>query len=489
MENNEYEKKIRKLKEENETMKSNESSLKEQIESKEKELIQLRIKLKEIKSLNNATYLYNTNNNTNNYRSKSNLSKSNSSINIYKDNLTDKKENNNTKNFTTNVNNINLFNKKNNNSIYNNKHTNNQIKKIKRNTNHIHNHNITLSNCNSTISLQNYRKFSHSKAKKKYNNSINYFNKKYINNLTTILLKEPKNKKKYKKIINKNSGNTSNIVNKSMLDLFPSRNLTYLLNNNKYKSNYNNSNIHNSNKKKNKDNKSLNITHNTINMNKNNVMINLNANIINTNTPIENYKVQQKLLEYKKYINKKLNEFNKGKKVLKNSQIFSIPNKVKKSNNKKKEVFSTCSVHYKRINKHVTKKTKPDDNKRKNSPNKIAKNVKMHFNSNSFNKITTLKKNINNSVNSIDKKNSRLLNLTKNNYDTNTYNVKKNPTKIINNINFNSNNSNINVPSRSSSNNSKSSLNIMKNKTKSKTKNKFVQKPTLKNFVFIKSGI
>ena len=39
-------------------------------------------------------------------------------------------------------------------------------------------------------------------------------------------------------------------------------------------------------------------------MNKNSVLINLNANIINTKTPIENYKVTQKLMEYKKYLNK-----------------------------------------------------------------------------------------------------------------------------------------------------------------------------------------
>ena len=42
------------------------------------------------------------------------------------------------------------------------------------------------------------------------------------------------------------------------------------------------------------------------------------------------------------------------------------------------------------------------------------------------------------------------------------------------------------MASRSSSNNSKSSLNIVKNK--SKNKNKYIQKPNLKNFVFIKKG-
>ena len=48
-------------------------------------------------------------------------------------------------------------------------------------------------------------------------------------------------------------------------------------------------------------------------MDKNSVLINLDANIINTKKPIENYKVTQKLLEYKKYLNNKLNEFNKKK--------------------------------------------------------------------------------------------------------------------------------------------------------------------------------
>ena len=75
-------------------MKDSQNSLKEQLDFKEKEIIQLQIKLKELKSVNSAAHLYNTNNNTNNYRSKSNLSKSNSSINIYKDNLTENKENN-----------------------------------------------------------------------------------------------------------------------------------------------------------------------------------------------------------------------------------------------------------------------------------------------------------------------------------------------------------------------------------------------------------
>ena len=73
-------------------------------------------------------------------------------------------------------------------------------------------------------------------------------------------------------------------------------------------------------------------------MNKNSVLINLNANIINTKTPIENFKVQQKLMEYKKYLSKKLNEFTKKNK--KNSQIIPPPS----------------NKNYKKINKYFKKK-------------------------------------------------------------------------------------------------------------------------------------
>ena len=310
-----------------------------------------RIKLKELKSINSANNFYNTNNNNNNYRTKSYISKSNSSINIYKDNLTEKKENMNL--FNNNLNN--RITNTNNNSLLNNMHSKKRYNRIKKNN--ITNPSITLNNL--TLSLQNIKKMSNSKTmhKKKYNNSTNYFNKKYINNLTTILfIREPKNKYKKKernKSLNKNNRN----MNKSMLDLFPSRNLNYLLNNNNNNKKYinNNYNINNyninNNSNKRKKTKSLNITHNTINMNKNSVLINLNANIINTKTPIEKYKVQQKLMEYKKYLNKKLNEFTKKNK--KNSQIIPPPS----------------NKNYKKINKYFKK----NNNKRKISPIKMFK--------------------------------------------------------------------------------------------------------------------
>ena len=178
------ENKIKLLERENKKLKNNEINLKEQIESKEKELIQSQIKLKELKSIKSANNFYNTNNNVNNYRTKSYISKSNSSINIYKDNLSEKKEN---MNYGINMNN---------NSLLNNVNTKAKYCKIKKTS--IANPSITLNNL--TLSIHNIKKLSNSKNKnkKQYNKSMNYFNRKYINNLTTILFnKEPK--KKYNK--------------------------------------------------------------------------------------------------------------------------------------------------------------------------------------------------------------------------------------------------------------------------------------------------
>jgi hypothetical protein len=165
-------------------------------------------------------------------------------------------------------------------------------------------------------------------------------------------------------------------------------------------------------------------------MNKNNVMINLNANIINTNTPI-----QMKLLEYKKYINKKLSEFNKkNKKSSQNLYQNSIKNKSKLKN---------LSANYKKIYKNK-RKNNNDINIRKISP--YMNNIKLNFNSN---------KSINN-------------------------NYTKKP-KFKCNINIISG---INNNSRSSSTNSKSSFNNIRNNTKNK--NKKIGMTTLKNFVFTK---
>ena len=224
----------------------------------------------------------------------------------------------------------------NNKSSLNNINTKERYNKIKKTS--ISNPSITL---NLTLSIYNIKKLikSKNKNKKQYNNSMNYFNRKYVNNLTTILFnKEPK-KNYYKKdrnisLIKNNNKN----MNKSMFYLFPSRNFNYIFNNNNNKKYINNNYINNNNYYINNSNtrkktKSLIITHNTINMNKNSVLINLNANIINNKTPIENYKVTQKLMEYKKYLNNKLDEFNKKNK--KNVLIIPSPsNKNYKKANK-----------------------------------------------------------------------------------------------------------------------------------------------------------
>ena len=285
-------------------------------------------------------------------------------------------------------------------------------------------------------------------------------------------MKEPKHKKMERNYCSiKNINYINN--NKSMLELIPSRNLSYIMNNTK--NSKNNLYHHNlSNKKKDKS-KSFNITHNTINMNKNNVLINLNANIINTNTPIEKYKVQQKLLKYKRYLNKKINEISKTKKISKKNVYIPISNKtqIKINNNKKKDTLSTCVAHYKRINKFGNKGRGYEKERRKISPYQNAKNFKLNFNLNNSNKMIAIKNN-NNSINSIEKRKNKILNLTKynNNYFSNIVNPKN---KIS---------TTYNMQSRSSSNNSKSSLNLIKNKNKKKPQ----KNPTLKNFVFTKSG-
>ena len=89
--------------------------------------------------------------------------------------------------------------------------------------------------------------------------------------------------------------------------------------------NNNRSQINNNNKLKLK--LPMNITNNNYNMNKNNVMINLSTNIVSDNLNLEKLKVQQKLVEYRKLIDKKINEL--------------VNNKKRKTNQNKKRVKST----------------------------------------------------------------------------------------------------------------------------------------------------
>ena len=132
-------------------------NIKEQIETKEKELIQSQIKLKELKSIKSTNNIYNNNttniNNNYNYRTKSYISKSNSSINLYKDNLSEKKEN------------MNYFNNMNNNSLLNNINTKAKYNKIEKTS--MANPSTTLNNL--TLSIHNIKKLLNSKNKNKSN--------------------------------------------------------------------------------------------------------------------------------------------------------------------------------------------------------------------------------------------------------------------------------------------------------------------------------
>ena len=136
---------------------------------------------------------------------------------------------------------------------------------------------------------------------------------------------------------NSNSKNYFN-KNKSMSNINPARNNNYFTNINrnsekeiKLKNKLNNSEINIKNQNVSaiipKDSKlsTLNISNNDLNMGKNNnVVINVNSNIINTNINVEKIKVQQKLIEYRKLIDKKLNDLLKNKtNFIKKNQNFA----------------------------------------------------------------------------------------------------------------------------------------------------------------------
>ena len=434
-----YKSKINLMSEEKDKMAQNEKAYKEQIDSKQKEIIKLQIKLK----TSNST-LNNNKSNSNIYwksKSKSNLSKSNSSINFRKDDLTENNTNNN--------NLISCGNNSENNFLFaggNNVGAPiigsgclyNKFKILKRNKMNVKN----VSLCNSTISFNlNNKNKSKSKSKSKSHS-------KSQNNY-------PKKKRKIlSHSINKN---------KSMSDIFPSRNISYLIkeyNNNfinKYLANRPNkrqtTNFSSNNFKTN----SLNITNNTFNMNKNHVMINLNTNIINANnTPIEKFKVQQKLIEYKKLINKKLREISKAQKLAKNRQknlSTLINNKYYHKNYSSTNKIINCN--------NLVRQRKYQQNRTNNSPN--YQKIKANSNSRS-NKTIIIKKNYDKYKNNIKDLSNKLINVKQ------KIRNKKNNSKKGNERR-----------SRSSSSNSKSS-------SFKKVKSKNVPKPTLKSFAFIKYG-
>ena len=88
----------------------------------------------------------------------------------------------------------------------------------------------------------------------------------------------------------------------------------------------------------------VNITNNNYNMNKNSVMINLSTNILGDNLNLEKLKVQQKLVEYRKLIDKKINELMNHNK----RKMFKGKNKRTKSSNKDNKI--SPKNYFKKIN-------------------------------------------------------------------------------------------------------------------------------------------
>ena len=79
-------------------------------------------------------------------------------------------------------------------------------------------------------------------------------------------------------------------------------------------------------------------------MNKNDIMINLNTSIIGDNLNIEKLKVQQKLVEYRKLIDMKIDELakNKKRKIFKKKKIYN-------SCEKEDKIYYSDKKKYKKI--------------------------------------------------------------------------------------------------------------------------------------------
>ena len=179
---------------------------------------------------------------------------------------------------------------------------------------------LIKSKVNSTFCTINKDESDHTKQKcddiyniYNQNNENNYFNKNRTmsnikpsrnNNYFTIM-----NKPSNKNNINNNISQQNTIINiNSYLQKnFSSNSLRKNTSSNHPRKNYSSSKKKDL-KQNSNNNNSLNITNNTYNMNKNNIMINVNPKNISTNMNLEKIKVQNKLHEYQRLIDQKLNE-------------------------------------------------------------------------------------------------------------------------------------------------------------------------------------
>ena len=89
----------------------------------------------------------------------------------------------------------------------------------------------------------------------------------------------------------------------------------------------------------------ININNNNYNMNKNNVLINLSTNIINDDINLEKLKIHQKLVEYRKLIDAKINKLMNNKQT---SQKRKIIKSKEKDNNNKISTLKNLDMYQKR---------------------------------------------------------------------------------------------------------------------------------------------
>ena len=333
--------------------------MKEQLDSKQKEIVKLQAK---IKILNNSNISLNNGNNNSLIRTKANSSL----ITTSKDDLD-----------------------------YNNKYKLEELYLLYRdnpnNDSNLYSYkNKTMSNIKSSRNNNFFVMVNKQAAKNKNNmsipNNLNNFIKNFSSN---SLRKKSINNSKKKSVINTNRKN---------------KNLKQT--------------IHNSN--------SLNITNNTYNMSKNNIMINLNPK--NTNMNLEKLKVEKKLYEYQKLIDKKLNELVKKRNpktrkdkqysmyVRRNSSpnIYINNNSQRKKNNnsllglenflrKLKKKNATPNMNFNNIennNSSISRKIMSNSaieviKKKKINKRNNNKSQKMKENKNSSENILNLKQNLN----------------------------------------------------------------------------------------------
>ena len=185
------------------------------------------------------------------------------------------------------------------------------------------------------------------------------------------------------------------------------------------------------------------MTNNNYNMNKSNVMINLNTSIVGDNLNLEKLKIEQKLIEYRKLIDKKINELmiNKKRNInhkKKSPTYEKHKTNAKVSSPKNYEIYKKASMSY--INSNYGKKRKINNISKTNYKyldKEYFKNL-MPKKMNVFDNNKHLNKKI---VNSNSQTNMKIRRNSKNKYNIISKNIEeKDNTYLINNETTNKNN-------------------------------------------------